>query len=66
MNASNPGTGFLFDSVVAHNASAFPEPGGYLATNVKGVASSSAGGWGSSATSCHGSYAICSSSAAYG
>ena len=38
MNASNPGTGFLFDSVVAHNASAFPEPGGYLATNVKGVA----------------------------
>ena len=38
MNASNPGTGFVFDGVVAHNASAFPEPRGYLAANVRGVA----------------------------
>jgi hypothetical protein len=38
MNASNPGTGFVFDGVVAHNASAWPERAGYLAVNVHGVA----------------------------
>ena len=38
MNASNPGTGFVFDAVVAHNASTWPLPGGYLTSNVHGIA----------------------------
>lgn len=37
-NASNPGTGFVFDAVVAHNASTWPVKGGYLVANVNGVA----------------------------
>jgi hypothetical protein len=38
MNASNPGTGFVWDGVVAHNASAWPVPEGYLVQHVQGVA----------------------------
>ena len=37
-NASNPGVGFVFDGVVAHNASAWPEAQGYLVQHVQGVA----------------------------
>jgi polygalacturonase len=36
-NQSNPGTGFVWDAVVAHNASTFPETG-YLVRNIKGTA----------------------------
>ncbi len=38
MNASNPGTGFVFDGVIVHNASAWPVPTGYLVAHVQGVA----------------------------
>ncbi len=36
-NASNPGTGFVFDNVVVHNASTWPVTG-YLVESVAGVA----------------------------
>lgn len=37
MNASNPGTGFVFDGVVVHNASTWPADN-YLCAEVQGVA----------------------------
>jgi hypothetical protein len=37
-NASNPGTGFLFDGVIAHNASLWPVPTGYIAQSIQGIA----------------------------
>jgi hypothetical protein len=37
-NASNPGTGFVFDGVIAHNASRWPVAVGYLVSSVQGIA----------------------------
>jgi hypothetical protein len=38
MNASNPGTNWVWDAVVFHNVSSWPVPGGYLCESVQGVA----------------------------
>ena len=37
-NATNPGTGFVFDGVVVYNASTWPVAGGYLVESIQGVA----------------------------
>lgn len=49
-NASNPGTGFVFDGVVVRNSSGWPVKGGWLVEEVAGVARNGTtpvpGGWG--------------------